>query len=242
MSSAASMSNMSKLKYAFFGSVLGGGIYSGFTNYEKKMNDNKTPKAVLIRTILKKLKADLLTSASYAKFLLCCTGLDEIVGYRGKIRRFRPGLDYTVAHYGIFTERSVLDGTLCFVEGEGKQVLYDEGTGELVGGGEDEEWGGGGGGGFECYIAADEEEGAVDEYDPDDDSELLSVAASFNTMSLCYRNFGTMRFVKYVGSSAPGSRFDISLEYELNDYDDSGDEGEEGEEEGEGGEGSDGDN
>ncbi|GMI15643.1 hypothetical protein TrLO_g15186 [Triparma laevis f. longispina] len=100
------------------------------------------------------------TTDAYARFLLCCTSLDELVGYRGKVRRFRPGLDYTVAHYGIFTTKSVLDGTLVFVPGDGKQVTYDEDTGDLLGSGFDEQWSSGEVGGFECYIAADEDEGA----------------------------------------------------------------------------------
>ena len=160
-------------------------------------------------------------SPAYYRFLQLLTSLDPIVGHRGKVRRFRPGLDYTVAHYGIFTEKSVLDGTLCFCKGDGAQVRYDEASGDLIGSGADEVWSSGDAGGFECYIAAEEEEegecAAVDEYNADDDSELLSVSASFNTLSLCYRNYGTMRFVKYVNGNAPGSRWDISLEYEVED-------------------------
>ena len=75
-------------------------------------------------------------------------------------------------------------------------------------------------GGFECYIAADDEgseddQEAPDEYDDDDDTKLLSVSASNNTLSLVYRDPGTMRFVKYLGVGAPSSRWDVSLEYEL---------------------------
>ena len=38
-----------------------------------------------------------------------------------------------------------------------------------------------------------------------------------------------MRFVKYVGSSAPSSRWDVSMEYDVEDQE--GDEGEEEDEE-----------
>ena len=41
------------------------------------------------------------------------------------------------------------------------------------------------------------------------------MSASNNTLSLVYRDPGTMRFVKYVGSSAPSSRYDICMEYEV---------------------------
>jgi hypothetical protein len=44
---------------------------------------------------------------------------------------------------------------------------------------------------------------------------LLSVSASNNTLSLVYRDPGTMRFVKYVGSKAPSSRWDVAMIYEV---------------------------
>jgi len=78
----------------------------------------------------------------------------------------------------------VLDATLCFCPGEGKQCAFDEATNELIGSDDDAIWESGDVGGFECYIAADEggeEEGPDAEYDDEDDTELLSVSASNNT-------------------------------------------------------------
>ena len=98
---------------------------------------------------------------------------------------------------------SVLDATLCFCAGNGEQCTFDEETNELVGSDDDAIWESGDVGGFECYIAADEGEdddnGPEAEYDDEDDTRLLSVSASNNTLSLVYRDPGTMRFVKYVG-------------------------------------------
>ena len=183
-------------------------------------------------------KHDVLESPAFGRWLKLVSSLGMPLGYRGKARRFRPGLDYTVAHYGILTQRPVLDATLCFAAGSGKQLMYNE-VGDAVDCNEDDVlWDSGDVGGFECYIAADAEgsEGrgeaagasAADEYKEDDDTELLSVAASNNTLSLVYRDPGTMRFVKYVGSGAPSSRWDISFEYEVDnemgDETDSGDE------------------
>jgi hypothetical protein len=37
------------------------------------------------------------------------------------VRRFRPGLDYTVAHFGVLTKDPRLDVVLCFVD-DGDQV------------------------------------------------------------------------------------------------------------------------
>ena len=84
-------------------------------------------------------------------------------------------------------------------------------------------------GGFECYIEADDGNngkssgagggdsggGPADEYNEDDDTELLSISASNNTLSLVFRDPGTMRFVKYVSYSAPSSRYDICMEYNV---------------------------
>lgn len=182
--------------------------------------------------ILKHLKDHVLQSEAFGRLLKAYTSLGMPLGYRGRVRRFRPGLDYTIAHYGILTRQSVLDVTVCFVAGNGEQSVM--GMKEEIT--EDEEhditWQSDDKGGFECYIAADDDdeedeeiEGektkeADDEYNEDDDTKLLSVSACNNTLSLVYRDPGTMRFVKYVGIGAPSSRFDISLEYEVEDDED----------------------
>ena len=72
------------------------------------------------------------------------------------LRRFRSGHDYSVAHYVVLTTNSVLDATLCFCPGEGKQCAFDEAANELMGSDDDAIWESGDVGGFECYIAADE--------------------------------------------------------------------------------------
>ncbi len=77
---------------------------------------------------------------------------------------------------------------------------------------DDSHGGGGGGGGGGGPADA--------EYDEEDDTKLLSVSASNNTLSIVYRDPGTMRFVKYVGAGAPSSRWDIAMEYEVDASDD----------------------
>ncbi len=167
--------------------------------------------------VLKYLKDEVMQSPQFGRLLNSYTSLGMMVGYRGRVRRFRPGLDYTIAHYGILTKTAVLDATMCFVSGTGDQSLGQEDDNE-----DDIIWQSDDKGGFECYIAADdEEEGeAEDEYDEEDDTKLLSVSASNNTLSLVYRDPGTMRFVKYLGIGAPSSRWDLCLEYEVKDDDD----------------------
>ena len=172
---------------------------------------------------LRHLRRTVFQSAEFGRWLGWISSLGFPLGQRGRIRRFRPGLDYTVAHYGVLTTNAVLDATLCFCAGEGKQCTFDEETNELIGSDDDAVWESGDVGGFECYIAADEsgeDEGPDAEYDDEDDTKLLSVSASNNTLSLVYRDPGTMRFVKYVGSGAPSSRYDIALEYAVDAEDD----------------------
>lgn len=164
------------------------------------------------------LRQTVFQSPAVGRWLGWITSLGSPLGQRGWVRRFRPGLDYTVAHYGVLTTHAVLDATLCFCAGEGKQCSFDEETNELIGSDDDAIWESGDVGGFECYIAADEggeEQGPDAEYDEEDDTKLLSVSASNNTLSLVYRDPGTMRFVKYVGAGAPSSRWDVALEYDV---------------------------
>jgi hypothetical protein len=188
---------------------------------------------------LQHLRSIVFRSAAFGRWLGSITSLGPPLGHRGRIRRFRPGLDYTVAHHGILTRDSVLDATLCFCAGDGKQCAFDEETNDLLGSDDDAIWESGDVGGFECYIAADDcaddgkdsGGGPDDEYDEEDDTKLLSVSASNNTLSLVYRDPGTMRFVKYVGAGAPSSRWDIALEYEMNPTDDANSEQQEDDDE-----------
>lgn len=54
-----------------------------------------------------------------------------------------------------------------------------------------------------------------DEEEGDASTSLLSVSACNNTLSLVMRDEGVMRFVKYVSAAAPGSRWDVAVEYEI---------------------------
>eukprot|EP00934_Nitzschia_sp_Nitz4_P002675 Nitzschia sp. Nitz4//scaffold202_size38995//21303//22991//NITZ4_007632-RA/size38995-processed-gene-0.38-mRNA-1//1//CDS//3329541384//2665//frame0 len=194
---------------------------------EFQSNTQSAEDSQVVGGLLNHVKTKVFESPSFARYLRKLTSLDAPSGIQsGEIRRFRPGLDYTVAHYGLLVEKSVLDATMCFVFDDNEE--------------EREAWESGDCGGFECYIEADEEDGEngpADEYNEDDDTELLSVSASNNTLSLVFRDPGTMRFVKYVGSSAPSSRYDISMVYEVpeqegdDDEEEDMEEGEEGNEE-----------
>mmetsp|Transcript_24250 Transcript_24250/g.57223 ORF Transcript_24250/g.57223 Transcript_24250/m.57223 type:complete len:725 (+) Transcript_24250:182-2356(+) len=213
-------------------------IASTEPNTKKGEAEGAPPPFNAIGALLETVRTKVFESQPFLRYLKRVTSLDKPTGIlHDQVRRFRPGLDYTVAHYGLLMQRSVLDATMCFVKDD---TDYDRAM-----------WESGDTGGFECYIEADDEDldddhdapagseaegakpkakgaGAADEYNEEDDTELLSVSASNNTLSLVYRDPGTMRFVKYVSSSAPSSRYDICMEYDLppDDEDDNDDEGE----------------
>lgn len=65
--------------------------------------------------------------------LACLLKLTTIglVGYQSEVRRFRPGLDYTVAHYGILTKDPQLDAVLCFVDDRSAEDKANWGDGEV---------------------------------------------------------------------------------------------------------------
>jgi len=68
----------------------------------------------------------------------------------------------------------------------------------------------------------DDDEGGDEGESDEDDSDaeeaggtLLSVQGRFNCLNLVVRDPGVMRFVKYVSYSAPGSRWDVAVEFEV---------------------------
>lgn len=77
-------------------------------------------------------------------------------------------------------------------------------------------WDGGDVGGFECLVPADDSPAAAEVYRADDASQgVTCVHAVSNSLVLALRPARTMRFVKYVSAAAPGSRWDVSVEYQL---------------------------
>lgn len=209
-------------------------------------------------------------SGAFVRYLRTLTNL-SVVGSRAVVRRFRPGLDYTVAHAASMPPPSsaFLDATLCFVD-EGDDGPASGGGGARSGGKkpkgarkarapapptlERELWHSGDVGGFEAYLGAEEDDdpevtavyktGDGKGGDEDDEGDLLNVEASSNTLNLVMRDAGTLRFVKYVSARAPGSRWDVAMEFEIDpkdlehgdeeegeDEDDSSEEGESEEEE-----------
>jgi len=128
-------------------------------------------------------------------------------------RRFRPGLDYTLATGCDYEARLdvVLDLTPVPPQDQGEDSRC---------------------GGWECYMAADEggDDPAVyrsgsskqksdnegpGEGDEDDGATLLTRLPIFNQLQIVLRDEGVLRFVKYVSAESRRSRWDIVGEYEI---------------------------
>lgn len=161
---------------------------------------------------LLRLQNELLCSETFARLVRRLTTL-TLTHHYAQVRRFRPGLDYTVAHYGCMTKDPRLDAVLCFVD----ESSHD---GEAA-----EAWESGEVGGFHAYLLADEDEAKPAEVyrgpADDEDSGVLNVSAGFNKLSLVLRDEGLMSFVKYLSYQAPGSRWDVAVTYIPEDDSDS---------------------
>ncbi|GFR40250.1 hypothetical protein Agub_g822 [Astrephomene gubernaculifera] len=164
-------------------------------------------------SLLHTVRRELLGSGAFCRLLKAITSV-TMLGQTGEVRRFRPGMDYTVAHYGILTTDPRLDVVLTFVDDATDEAAAAWQAGEV--------------GGFEAYLLADEED-AAEVYRVNADAEesgVLNVNAAANTLNLVLRDEGLMRFVKYVSFAAPGSRWDVAMEYVPEDDDDEEGEGE----------------
>ncbi|KAJ3344163.1 hypothetical protein HDU83_005364 [Entophlyctis luteolus] len=168
------------------------------------------------------LDQSLFRSAPFARFLHLITALRP-VHVRSRVRRFRPGMDYTLATTtsaaatGGAASSGVLDATLCFVSDKSARHSRAWASDEV--------------GGFDCYMAPDESNddpaqyraqktgygGSDDAGQGGDGGALLSVSARSNCLSLVMRENDVMRFIKYVSASAPGSRWDVAAEYQFQD-------------------------
>ncbi|GJJ07217.1 hypothetical protein Clacol_001417 [Clathrus columnatus] len=177
--------------------------------------------------ILKQLQDVLFPSPAFRTWLALVSSLLPLQ-YSVEARRFRPGLDYTLATSENGEIR--LDAVLCLtpdIEVEGK------GKGKAEANWESGEWGG-----WQCYMAADEDDddpavygsgkrkkekaanGETNDEDEDSDDEdgsgtLLTVQPGFNRLQLVLRDAGVLHFVKYVSAKAHGSRWDVCCEWEV---------------------------
>ena len=140
-----------------------------------------------------------MSSAPFVQWLAHLSGLTPR-SCAAEVRRFRPGLDYSLAHVGPQCMRETLDATLTFVASRAEERAA---------------WESGDVGGFECHVqASDEDHGAADVYRADESSAgVTSIHPQTNALSLVRRGTDTMKFIKYVSAAAPGSRWDVAASY-----------------------------
>ncbi|KAG8705959.1 hypothetical protein FRC08_001348, partial [Ceratobasidium sp. 394] len=184
--------------------------------------------------VIHRIRTELFPSLAFRSWLAAVTSLVPLA-YAVTARRFRPGLDYTLASA---------------MEGEARLDVCLGLTPEAEG------WESGAWGGWECYMAPHEgdddpevyktsgsksangsnkpetkssekdtdpkgkgkakaKDEAMSEGGEDDDGTLLTVQPGFNRLVIALRDSGVLKFVKYVSAAAPGSRWDVFGEWEV---------------------------
>lgn len=180
---------------------------------------------------IKELLEDFLPSPQFRAWLALATDC-AIESHDILARRFRRGLDYTLATGHEGKPRLELNFGLTPTAGWGDDDDDDEaeqkGKKGKAAKEEPESVGG-----HEVYMAGDDD-GDDEEDDAavykaaaagDDDNILFAQAAAWNQVSIVLRDSGTLRFVKYVSRKAQGDRWDVSATFDIEEGE-SGDEGE----------------
>lgn len=233
-----------------------------YMTLDKASSSSSTP-------VLRDILANLLPSEAFRAWLGVVSSLTPMA-HRTEARRFRKGLDYTLANGEEKTGEARLDvwlgatwwadvpvasdaedqlldegGWDCYLaspeEGEDPAVFQSKHARQAEANGEEAE--GSSSKAEQGQEDGEEEEGKEDgaeeqefelEIDPEqsdqlspsdfdsdsedgdeDDGPLLVQAVSFNKLLLVLRDPGVMRFVKYLGAAAGGSRWDVGGEWEV---------------------------
>jgi Rps23 Pro-64 3,4-dihydroxylase Tpa1-like proline 4-hydroxylase len=182
-----------------------------------------------------------LPSPQFRKWLQLATEC-KIENYNILARRFRKGLDYSLATSHDGQPRLELVLGLTPTPGWGADEDEDDEETEVAaesksnGKAKDEEEEElDDVGGHDVYMAGDDEadeDAAVykTSSDAEDDNVLFTMPASWNSMSIVLRDSGVLKFTKYVSKSAKGDRWDVTAAYGIQDLDDDDEEEEENEE------------
>lgn len=157
-----------------------------FLSYQSEGNDT-------LGSLLSQIRR-LFISPPFIRWL-CKISNFHFLAYQSHVRKFRPGLDYTLAHEGLLRDHLVLDVTLCLIWDRSITNRDNEGIQ----------------GGYECYIDGKQE----DTYK--DHTELIRIDAQNNSLNLVVRDPGTLRFVKYIEKKSISPRWDVAMEYIIKD-------------------------
>lgn len=206
-----------------------------------------TPAADRLSTLLREIHA-LFTSSAFAALLASLTSLLP-TAYTTAVRRFRPGLDYSLARGESASDPDAqvkLDvglGLTPKCEKESDREVWE--GGEAGGwdvwlaneeGGDEATYGGGGGGGSAKEAAENgttgapeaqaQEQGEAEE--EEEDGPLLALEPEWNRLHLVLRDPGVLSFVKYLSARAPASRWDVVGEWEVQGIEEEKEEDEDG--------------
>jgi Rps23 Pro-64 3,4-dihydroxylase Tpa1-like proline 4-hydroxylase len=150
---------------------------------------------------LRLIRTELMHSDAFRRYLYAITSL-KINEYYDEIRRFRRGLDYTVAHLeSSLVSYEELDTCLCFVN-DGTEA-------------KESEWESGDVGGYECYIKGNEDPDAdaTAVAEDSEDSNVVTIDPKSNSFAIVLRNKCTTDFIKFLSKLAPSGRWDIKSRY-----------------------------
>lgn len=196
---------------------------------------------------IKELLEDFLPSPQFRAWLAMATDCG-IESHDVLARRFRKGLDYTLATGHEGKPRLELNFGLTPTSGWGDDDEEDDDDAQQsrkANGGKSKSKTNGKGkasakeekeepesvGGHEVYMAGDDEDdedAAVYKASADDDNILFFQGASWNQLTIVLRDSGTLRFVKYVSRKAKGDRWDISASFDIEEGESDDDDGENG--------------
>eukprot|EP00475_Leptophrys_vorax_P011112 TRINITY_DN1765_c0_g1_i1.p1 TRINITY_DN1765_c0_g1~~TRINITY_DN1765_c0_g1_i1.p1 ORF type:complete len:544 (-),score=136.51 TRINITY_DN1765_c0_g1_i1:97-1698(-) len=139
---------------------------------------------------------DFMNSEAFGKLVGALTQM-SLVSRRGIIRRFRPGLDYTMA-VGVPQEDAIIvDAFWTYVHSE-------------------DLWSAGDVGGYTCYMFPDAQNEDAAMYrvaDEGEEDNTICITPVPNALSLVVRGGDMMKFTKYVSRKAPGSRWEAAFEF-----------------------------
>ena len=164
-------------------------VYSCPENYQERSEAGE---------MLEEIRREVFVSIEFCLWLSAIFGR-SVTYKRSQSRRFRPGLDYTLAFNGNCPQIDELDVTACFAAGNEPLTWL---TGDV--------------GGFTCFDRqmSHKDEGPADVYETTSpDSTLTSVSPVFNSLSIVRIDGKTSSFVKFVSAFASGSRWDVTSRF-----------------------------
>lgn len=156
-------------------------------------------------------------SDSFIKYIIKLTNL-TLLTQSIMVRRFRPGLDYTLAYPPKFNKTlndvmdCLLEGTLSLtLRNNDNEISNDKG-------------------GYQVYML-NQAELREDQVSSNTDSILINQNPVWNSFNLVLRDSDVLEFIKFLSFNARGSRWDIKMSWDIKDEGDEEDEDEEEKEE-----------